>query len=74
MAATLGFNPAELFKAKLPTDQAVASAYKIYDAGKTRAQLVSEVKARLKDKGTKKNAKYTTDFDLLPEKHPKATK
>ena len=24
--------------------------------------------------GRPENAKYTTDFDLLPEKHPKATK
>jgi regulator of sirC expression with transglutaminase-like and TPR domain len=37
----------DLLKAKLPTDQAIAAAYKIYDAGKTRAQLVAEVKARM---------------------------
>jgi len=66
----------DLLKEKLPTDQAVAAAYKIYDEGKTRAQLVSEVKARLKDKGTKKEA---SEFAAVGERggikaSPKAPK
>jgi capsid protein len=53
----------DLLKEKLPTDQAVAAAYKIYDEGKTRSQLVAEVKARLKDKGTKKEASEFESWD-----------
>ena len=67
----------DLLKEKLPTDQAIAAAYKIYDAGKTRAQLVSEVKARLKNKKTNMEMSEFESWDeskLLPEKHPKATK
>lgn len=43
----------DLLKEKLPTDQAIAAAYRIYDSGKTRAQLVAEVQARLKENGKK---------------------
>jgi len=65
----------DLLKEKLPTDQAIAAAYKIYDTGKTRAQLVSEVQARLKEK--EKNAKISkkAPVDKTPaEKTPEATK
>lgn len=65
----------DLLKEKLPTDQAIAAAYKIYDSGKTRAQLVSEVQARLKEK--EKNAKISkkAPVDKTPaEKKPEATK
>ena len=67
----------ELLKEKLPADQAIAAAYKIYDSGKTREQLVSEVKARLKNKKTNMEMSEFESWDeskLLPEKHPKATK
>lgn len=39
-----------LLKEKLPIEEALAAAYRIYDSGKTRAQLVAEVQAHLKEK------------------------
>jgi capsid protein len=59
----------DLLKAKLPTDQAIAAAYKIYDAGKTRAQLVAEVKARLKDNSHSAERHFETWDE---SKHPRA--
>jgi capsid protein len=59
----------DLLKAKLPTDQAIAAAYKIYDAGKTRAQLVAEVKANLKDNSHSAERHFETWDE---SKHPRA--
>jgi len=39
----------ELLKAKLPTEQAIAAAYRIYDAGKTHGELIKEVEEYLKE-------------------------
>ena len=61
----------DLLKAKLPTDQAIAAAYHIYDGGKTRAQLVAEVKSHLKQKGHANGRRF--DFEEWDEsKHPRA--
>ena len=60
----------DLLKEKLPTDQAIAAAYKIYDEGKTRAQLVSEVKARLKNKKTNMEMSKFESWD--ESKHDRA--
>jgi hypothetical protein len=39
----------ELLKAKLPTEQAIAAAYRIYDSGKTHGELIKEVEKYLKE-------------------------
>lgn len=61
----------DLLREKLPTDQAIAAAYHIYDGGKTRPQLVAEVRAHLKEKGHANGRRF--EFEGWDEsKHDRA--